>query len=174
MGSCGAFIPSANGSGGGGGGGDVGPGTIDQVAKFTAADAVGDSSITDDGTLVTIANPVAVQAYLARRAAITPAALASGTTQNYALASMAAAGRIRQATDAANSAIGGLVPVGGDGDEFMLINLGPGTLTLNHEDAGSVAANRFLLEGAANRVIAINGAVLISYDATSARWYCVG
>jgi len=34
--------------------GIVGPGTVNTVAKFTAADAVGDSNITDDGTVVTV------------------------------------------------------------------------------------------------------------------------
>ncbi len=38
--------------GGGGGGGSVGPGTVNTLAKFTGANAVGDSTITDDGTVV--------------------------------------------------------------------------------------------------------------------------
>lgn len=43
-------------SGGGGGGGVSGSGTADTLAKFTGASAVGDSSVTDDGTDVTFGN----------------------------------------------------------------------------------------------------------------------
>lgn len=38
----------------GGGGGVVGPGTVDHVSKFTAANAVGDSQITDDGANIDV------------------------------------------------------------------------------------------------------------------------
>jgi hypothetical protein len=38
----------------------VGPGTVNTVAKFTGSNAVGDSSITDDGTLITANESVAI------------------------------------------------------------------------------------------------------------------
>jgi hypothetical protein len=41
-----------------GGGGVGGSGTADTIAKFTAASTIGDSTITDDGSTVTVANPL--------------------------------------------------------------------------------------------------------------------
>jgi hypothetical protein len=118
---------------------------------------------------------VRIDGYIQRGSAISPAALAAGQTDNYDISvPMAGANRIRQATDAANSALGGLVPIGLGGAEWILLNLGPGTLTLKHLAGGSAAANQFQLAGAVDRVIAANGAVLISYDATLSKWIVVG
>lgn len=112
--------------------------------------------------------------YFARNSATSPAALAAGNTNNYDIsAAMLGANRIRQATNVANSVVTGMVPIGVNGAEWLLINLGPGTLTLKNEDAGSTAANRFAL-GGADRVMQVNAAVLISYDNATARWYVVG
>jgi hypothetical protein len=47
-------------NGGGGGSGTVGPGTQNKVTKFATTTTVGDSSISDDGTTVTITEPVAI------------------------------------------------------------------------------------------------------------------
>jgi hypothetical protein len=106
---------------------------------------------------------------------ITPAALAAGTTNNYAPAGIATAKRLRQATNAANSLLGGIDTTGFvDGHELLMFNLGPGTLTLVHAEAGSAPVNQFSLEGSANRMIGVFGAVLLSYDANSARLRCIG
>lgn len=131
------------------------------------------TTITSDGELVSYQTKFT--GYLARNGGTTPAALAAGETNDYDItAVLIGANRIRQATDAANSALSGMVSIGINGAEWILVNLGPGTLTLEHEDVSSAAANRFSLEGAANRVIGVNGAVIITYDSVLARWLCIG
>lgn len=113
--------------------------------------------------------------YFARTGTITPAALPAGETSDYDLSpGILSCERIRQATNAANSSLSGIVPIGVNGAEFLLLNLGPGTLTLLHEDASSAAANRFFLEGAANNVMGVGGLRILSYDATLARWTVAG
>lgn len=57
-------------SGGGGGSGTVGPGTINSVAKFTAATVVGDSNIVDNGSNVIVNAGAAGSAILISRAAV--------------------------------------------------------------------------------------------------------
>lgn len=142
------------------------------LATLGGTTTVGGNLTANNG--LTLLYQTILQGYFARQQAGTPAALPLGTTQDYAPAGLTGVGRIRQATNAGNSALGGLVPIGVNGTEYILINLGPGTLTLNHQDGGSVAANRFTLEGGANRVIGVGGAVLLSYDNGSATWYVVG
>lgn len=48
------------------------------------------------------------------------------------------------------------------------------TLTLNHEDAGSTAANRFSCPNGANVVLSPQAAVMLRYDLTAARWFVLG
>lgn len=106
---------------------------------------------------------------------LTPAALAAGATQDYNPTNLVSAGFLRIATDAANSELGGLVATNIANDqEIRIVNLGPGTLQLNDADGGSVAANQFALEGAANRLIDVNGIVIVKRDNTLARWLCIG
>ena len=100
-----------------------------------------------------------------------PAALAAGNTNDYAISD--SEGTIRITTDAANSVLTGIAGSGGRA-VHPIFNLGPGTLTLKNADAGSAAANRFELEGAADRVIGVGGFVLIQYDVTSTKWRCCG
>jgi hypothetical protein len=69
-------------SGGGAGSGTVGPGSTNLLAKFTAADTVGDSSITDDGSLVSTALPVSAGSF--RGASIGPDAAKQHTVPNVA------------------------------------------------------------------------------------------
>jgi hypothetical protein len=103
---------------------------------------------------------------------ISPVALAAGETNNYNPAGFGTTTRIRQATNAANSALSGLVAQN-DGDFRIIENLGPGTLTFEHEDASSAVANRFTLPGATNLVIASGGAAMFIYDGTTSRWLSV-
>lgn len=106
---------------------------------------------------------------------LTPAALAAGSTQDYAPTNLVSAAFLRIATNVANSDLGGLLATGiADAQEIRILNLGPGTLTLNEADAGSAAANQFALEGAANRVIGVNGIVIVKRDNTLTKWLCVG
>jgi hypothetical protein len=46
------------------------------------------------------------------------------------------------------------------------------TITLGHDNAGSTAANRFLLSGNANLALAPNAIAWCLYDPSSSRWRC--
>jgi len=61
---------------------------------------------------------------------------------------------------------------GADGRLLLLQNVdGTDTITLNHNDASSTAANRFVLPGNANLVIQPRAGVLLRYR--SSRWYAL-
>jgi hypothetical protein len=75
------------------------------------------------------------------------------------------------------SSVGGLSTTANDFPGFpwmTIVNQGGGTLTLLHDAAGSVAANRFLLPGAVSMVIPVNGGVMITRGAAPQRWLVVG
>jgi hypothetical protein len=78
----------------------------------------------------------------------------------------------RIAANAANSVLTGLTATTAqiDGQMHIIFNIGSGTLTLNHQDAGSTAANRFLNSTGANIILSTSQAVELYYDATTARW----
>jgi hypothetical protein len=66
--------------------------------------------------------------------------------------------------------------VGGvDGKQIRLINNSStnSSFTLNHEDASSTAANRFLIGSGLPIVISKNGSVTLLYDSTISRWRLV-
>jgi hypothetical protein len=132
-----------------------------------------DTTFTGDG--VNTLYQTKIQGYLALNGAITPAVLPAGATNDYDLnPALSTGNRIRQATNAANSVLTGMVSNGINGGIWLLINLGTGTLTLKNEDAGSAAGNRFSLAGGVDRVIGSHGSVFITYDTVLARWSVVG
>lgn len=55
-----------------------------------------------------------------------------------------------------------------------LCNVGSIDIVLKHENAGSAAANRFIFSGATDRTLVANSCILLSYDATTARWRALG
>jgi hypothetical protein len=58
-----------------------------------------------------------------------------------------------------------------NGDQMVLSNVGSfHSITLNHEDAGSAADNRFLIGGGAPLVIPAFGVVTLIRDAVAHRW----
>ena len=57
-----------------------------------------------------------------------------------------------------------------DGEVHHMVNVGSFDLVLKHQDAGSVAANRFLNSTGADITLTPNQAADIIYDATTARW----
>ena len=108
---------------------------------------------------------------------ITPATLAAGTTQDYAglLTGTANNGMrhwARLAGDGAGtSALGGIdATFAQDGDTFKLTNVSANNVTLNDQDAGSVAANRIISPTGANYVLGPDESAEIVYDLTTARW----
>jgi hypothetical protein len=105
---------------------------------------------------------------------ISPASI-NGTKNDYAPAGIALTSNLRQAVDAAGTTITGIDATGiTDGRILLIENLGPGTMTLTHQGAGSAAANRFALPGDQNMAIAVDASVLILRDATSSRWRVIG
>jgi hypothetical protein len=58
-----------------------------------------------------------------------------------------------------------------DGEVHNICNVGAQNIVLKHDDgATSTAANRFKLKSATDRTIAADECVLVTYDATTARW----
>lgn len=56
----------------------------------------------------------------------------------------------------------------------VLVNTGANAVALNHEDAASTEANRFVFPGATNQGFNTDAAAVLIYDATSSRWRMVG
>ena len=108
---------------------------------------------------------------------LTPGVLAAGTTQNYApVGAPPGPTIIRQAVDALGSALGGLVPVGGDGRIICLENISVNvaqTLTLVHVDAGSAAANQIICPTGLDVIIPDRGVAILIYDGTATSWRVV-
>jgi hypothetical protein len=101
--------------------------------------------------------------------AISPAALASGNTNDYGPTGLSTTYTLRLATNIGGSTVTGLVAQSG-GSVRQVCNLGPGSLTLTNEDALSTTTNRFV----GNITLAAPGSsrncATVWYDATSTRW----
>lgn len=83
----------------------------------------------------------------------------------------AAATHIRATLTGGNWSITGAAPATGT-DAFVktIVNISSFAITLTDSDAGSAAANRFLLPGNLDFSIGPNESATIFYDATSTRW----
>ncbi|MBS1536545.1 MAG: hypothetical protein JST20_02205 [Bacteroidetes bacterium] len=57
-----------------------------------------------------------------------------------------------------------------DGKLCVLINVGNNAITLQNDNAGSTATNRFRIKGGANLVLNADEVVQLMYDATTGRW----
>jgi hypothetical protein len=101
---------------------------------------------------------------------ISPPALAAANA-NYAPANFAGA-KILRLTATAASTISGIAG-GAVGRVIYVQNISAFSITLQHANAGSTAANRFSLANNANIIIRANGGVTIWYDATSSVWRAV-
>lgn len=88
---------------------------------------------------------------------------------DYAPAGLATASIIRITLTGAQ-AITGLTG-GSDGRVILIQNVDTADgLTLNHEDATSAAANRFILPGGINKSVAFGQMAVCVYDSTASRW----
>ena len=158
----------------GSGGGITGSGTANTMTKWTGASTIGDSSVLDDGSLVSTVIPVAVQ-QLRFTPAISPAALAAGATQNYAPTGLATTTDLRVTPDAGGtSSLGGMVGNQTGGALVVITNIGAALLTISHEAGGSTAANRFSNPGAVDIVLRAGASLICLYDFASLRWRPVG
>ena len=59
------------------------------------------------------------------------------------------------------------------GRMVMLYNYGSNTVTLNHNNGGSSAANRMILPGNANIVLTQGSGAILVYDTATSLWRCV-
>lgn len=106
----------------------------------------------------------------AQRIGGTTANASTGTLNNLSLGG----NRKIRFTNATAPTITGLDSTGiADGDIVYLIPVA-GSLTLNHESAGSSAANRFDLRSATARTLPTAAIYGLMYDGTSARWRMMG
>lgn len=94
----------------------------------------------------------------------------TGNQNDYNPSGLSTANTLRLATDAPRTITG--IAGGSDGRILVVHNVGANTLVLASENAGSTAANRFLL--AADITMAANEAVILQYDSTSSRWRAIG
>jgi hypothetical protein len=79
----------------------------------------------------------------------------------------------RITTDNGNNAFTGIAaPAAGEEERviFLMNAGGTGTLTLEHQDAGSDAANRIIGANNADVIVRPGGGCVIRYDTTSTRW----
>ena len=113
----------------------IGPGTINRIAKFTAADAVGDSTITDDGTTVTVNTSMSVTATQTRLG------VASTLTGSliYANATNANTVTLQSGVTAASYTL--TLPLAQSGAGQVLSNDGAGVLSWATPVLGSGSAN---------------------------------
>lgn len=63
---------------------------------------------------------------------------------------------------------------GTNGKVLILVNKGTFTVTFTHQDALSLAENRFAFSGGANITVAANGTLMVEYDSTLQRWRDIG
>jgi hypothetical protein len=115
-------------------------------------------------------NVVTMGLGLMMTAAIAPAQI-TGTVNNYAPASFAGAYTVRQDVGIGGVLLTGLAG-GASGRQVLLLNIATDprwTLTLAHQDTGSLAANRFVLPNAQPYTIPAGGGALLSYD-TAGNW----
>lgn len=96
---------------------------------------------------------------------VTPTQITSNQN-DYNPSGLAAASVLRISSDAARSLTG--LAGGSDGRVMELRNVGSFNITLENEDAGSTAANRFSLEQ--DFALAPNHGILLHYDSTVSRW----
>lgn len=92
------------------------------------------------------------------------------SVNNFSPAGLAGANTMRLTPTAAAVSITGLA--GGTSGRIMVVqNMSAAlTLTLTHEDALSLAANRFVCPGAVALVIPVSGNTLLRYDGPTSRW----
>jgi hypothetical protein len=98
---------------------------------------------------------------------LTPIAL-SGNTDNYNPTDLATNTVIRISSSSAVELSG--LATGAAGRFIILTNVGNYNISLEHEDSGSSAANRFTFNGCNDFILTPNKSVILQYDGTTSRW----
>lgn len=92
------------------------------------------------------------------------------STNDWAPAGLAGALVVRISASGAINLTGIKNPETGTPRLLFLTNIGTQTITLKHGSASSVAANRFALPAAADRLLTQNAGALLQYDITDSVW----
>lgn len=146
--------------------------TIDRVTQVFEGGLV-DDDLEVTGTLtasdVDVQGTLDVQTAMGASGILTPAAIAT-TENNWSPTGLSTAQMVRVNPASGASVISGIVAP--TFNQFLwIINIhGTNTVTLPHLSGSSTAANQFMAEGGANRVIGSTGASLVWYDLASSRW----
>lgn len=98
--------------------------------------------------------------------ATTPATLAAGNNNNYAIGN---AGALRLAAPGGGSTITGIAG-GVNGRIVIIFNVSANSIVIANQSASSTAANRIITGSGANVTLAADDAVQLWYDSTTARW----
>lgn len=122
------------------------------------------ASVTTTGD-VAVGGNITVAGTLSLTGAISPSQITS-TQNDYSPPGLTAASTLRLNTDASRSITG--LAGGADGRILTIVNVGTTPLVLTNQDAGSTAANRFLLKS--DTTLALDQSVTLRYDGTTARW----
>ena len=96
--------------------------------------------------------------------------LSSGTNNDVNPTDWIGAGVVRFDSPAAADITGLTAILATDVLQRKIYNIGSFNITLKHQDAGSVAANRLIIPGYADLIIAPDDVVDLFYDITTARW----
>ncbi len=170
------------------GGGSSGVTSLSATAPITVSAAIGAVTVGIDQTGIVIAesqvtnlvsdlNTLAAAITLISSGAgpiivnapLTPAALASGTTNNYNPTNLLISNVLRLTPNAAGSNLGGLAAAS-NGQEFIVVNIGSALLTLLHQGGGSTPANRFICPGGTDFSLVGDGTCTVWYDGASAAY----
>lgn len=143
-------------------------------ANQMSAGVAGNSALLVQQFSVATPEQLSNQGGLAETSLITPAALGAGPHHNYTPTSFNAARRGILQDLSANAVVTGLAATSNGNKQLIINSSATFTLTLNHQDAGSTAANRFLCPNNVNYVLAPGEAVEIIYISASSRWRVLG
>jgi hypothetical protein len=101
----------------------------------------------------------------------TPAALAAGNIDDYDIGPDV--DFLRLTAHASNTALRGMTH-GRDARRLVIVNIGAGNLTIEHENAGSTAENRTITPTLTTVTLAPAAMAEFIYDAASLRWRLMG
>jgi len=137
--------------------------TARQYVNFVGVTAVDDSA--NDQCTITVATQSIISS---------ETTTVTGTVNDHAMTTASTVPiTFLRFTDALGATLTGLA--GGTANRLVvLVNTGANAVALNHEDAASAAANRFVFPGATNQGFNTDAAAALIYDATSERWRMVG
>ena len=152
----------------GGNAGQAAPGNIGALAEKTAPVGTDLLLLAEaSGTLKKVQVGNMPGSFLPAPVALTPAQI-TADQNNYNPASWLTADIVRLSSDAARNVTG--ANAAATQPYKHLINVGAFNITLQHQNAGSLAENRFICFTGADIILQPDDTITVWYDATTARW----